>query len=224
MVSVVLAGCSRVVGLAGGFGCGVKCLGSNHIDSVLVYLMMVLWFSRPGRDILKQFQLSTFNQQPWVTVAANIYGMLASHIPTPGFWRGNLPRVTVAANTGVLLITLYPRLPTGPNDNRCHLQVYRHFYVIAIEGRCVQTVDVDTCLPVYVPFEVTIKETHHYAETSFCEVTPCILPECALGDAQGLILEAVKKNEDKMEYSRVLHAIKADVAIVRLPGVGSNSR
>lgn len=23
-----------------------------------------------------------------------------------------------------LLITLYPRLPTGPNDNRCHLQVF----------------------------------------------------------------------------------------------------
>lgn len=23
----------------------------------------------------------------------------------------------------ILLITLYPRLPTGPNDNRCHLQV-----------------------------------------------------------------------------------------------------
>jgi hypothetical protein len=22
-----------------------------------------------------------------------------------------------------LLISLYPRLPTGPNDNRCHLQV-----------------------------------------------------------------------------------------------------
>nr|GEZ83104.1 anaphase-promoting complex subunit 1 isoform X1 [Tanacetum cinerariifolium] len=198
MVSVVLAGCSRVVGLAGGFGCGVKCLGSNHIDSVLVYLMMVLWFSRPGRDILKQFQLSTFNQQPWVTVAANIYVI---------YRRQDFGGVTCL---GLLL------QPT--------LAVYRHFYVIAIEGRCVQTVDVDTCLPVYVPFEVTIKETHHYAETSFCEVTPCILPECALGDAQGLILEAVKKNEDKMEYSRVLHAIKADVAIVRLPGVGSNSR
>ncbi|GJR70988.1 60S ribosomal protein L7a-2-like protein [Tanacetum coccineum] len=141
MVSVVLAGCSRVVGLAGGFGCGVKCLRSNHIDSVLVYLMMVLWFSR---------YIGTF----------------------------------------------------------------------------------------------TIKETQHYAETSFCEVIPCILPECSLlfldvpyaaavknekpwwkagdkndpfnsvvafkGDAQGLILEAVKKNEDKMEYSRILHAIKAN--------------
>ncbi|GJR84537.1 anaphase-promoting complex subunit 1 isoform X1 [Tanacetum coccineum] len=87
---------------------------------------------------------------------------------------------TSNSSIAALLITLYPRLPTGPNDNRCHLQVYRHLYVIATEGRWVQTVDVDTGLPVYAPLEVTIKETQHYAETSFCEVTPCILSERAL--------------------------------------------
>ncbi|XP_068662507.1 anaphase-promoting complex subunit 1 isoform X2 [Aristolochia californica] len=77
----------------------------------------------------------------------------------------------------MLLITLYPRLPTGPNDNRCHLQAFRHLYVLATEPRVVQTVDVDTGLPVYAPLEVTIKETENHSETSFCEVTPCILPE-----------------------------------------------
>ncbi|KAF3336966.1 anaphase-promoting complex subunit 1 [Carex littledalei] len=76
-----------------------------------------------------------------------------------------------------LLITLYPRLPTGPNDNRCHLQAFRHLYVIAAESRWVQTVDVDTGLPVYCPLEVTVNETDFYRETTFCEVTPCILPE-----------------------------------------------
>ncbi|XP_072985105.1 anaphase-promoting complex subunit 1 isoform X1 [Typha latifolia] len=76
-----------------------------------------------------------------------------------------------------LLITLYPRLPTAPNDNRCHLQAFRHLYVLAAESRWVQTADVDTGLPVYCPLEVTIKETEYYAETSYCEVTPCILPQ-----------------------------------------------
>ncbi|KAJ0855851.1 putative anaphase-promoting complex subunit 1 [Helianthus annuus] len=84
------------------------------------------------------------------------------------------------SSIAALLITLYPRLPTGPNDNRCHLQAFRHLYVIATEARWVQTVDVDTGLPVYAPLEITIKETEHYAETSFCEVTPCILPERSL--------------------------------------------
>ncbi|CAM8913570.1 unnamed protein product [Rhodiola kirilowii] len=76
-----------------------------------------------------------------------------------------------------LLITMYPRLPTGPNDNKCHLQAFRHLYVLATEARWIQTVDVDSGLPVYAPLDVTIKETEHYAETSFCEVTPCMLPE-----------------------------------------------
>uniref|UniRef100_A0A803M3V4 Anaphase-promoting complex subunit 1 n=1 Tax=Chenopodium quinoa TaxID=63459 RepID=A0A803M3V4_CHEQI len=76
-----------------------------------------------------------------------------------------------------LLITLYPRFPIGTNDNRCHLQAYRHFYVLATEARWIQTVDVDTGLPVYAPLEITVKETEHNAETSFCEVTPCLLPE-----------------------------------------------
>ncbi|XP_020578138.1 anaphase-promoting complex subunit 1 isoform X2 [Phalaenopsis equestris] len=76
-----------------------------------------------------------------------------------------------------LLIALYPRLPTGPNDNRCHLQAFRHLYVIAAESRWLQTVDVDTGLPVYSSLEVTVLETDQFSETSYSEVTPCILPE-----------------------------------------------
>lgn len=59
-------------------------------------------------------------------------------------------------------------------------QAFRHLYVLATEARWVQTVDVDTGLPVYAPLEVTVRETEHYAETSFCEVSPCILPERAI--------------------------------------------
>lgn len=62
----------------------------------------------------------------------------------------------------------------------CILQAYRHFYVLATEARWIQTVDVDTGLPVYAPLEITVKETEHHAETSFCEITPCLLPERAI--------------------------------------------
>ncbi|KMZ75837.1 hypothetical protein ZOSMA_10G01050 [Zostera marina] len=79
-----------------------------------------------------------------------------------------------------LLITMYPRFPRDPNDNRCHLQAFRHLYVIATESRMLQTIDVDTGLTVYAPLQITTSETQHYAETSFCEITPCILPERAI--------------------------------------------
>lgn len=57
-----------------------------------------------------------------------------------GFFLSFLPQISLAigflflgggmrtfstsnSSIAALLITLYPRLPTGPNDNRCHLQV-----------------------------------------------------------------------------------------------------
>lgn len=67
-------------------------------------------------------------------------------------------------------------------------QAFRHLYVLATEARWLQTVDVDTGLPVYAPLEMTIKETEHYGETSFCEVTPCILPERATVSLTSLFL------------------------------------
>lgn len=32
-----------------------------------------------------------------------------------------------------LLLSVYPIFPQKPNDNNYHLQVYRHFYVLAVE-------------------------------------------------------------------------------------------
>lgn len=43
-----------------------------------------------------------------------------------------------------LLCSLYPVLPSSPNDNRHHLQALRHFYVLAIETRLLQVKDVDS--------------------------------------------------------------------------------
>jgi anaphase-promoting complex subunit 1 len=67
----------------------------------------------------------------------------------------------------------------------CFLQAFRHLYVLATEARWIQTVDVDTGLPVHAPIEVTVRETEHYAESSFCEVTPCLMPERAIVSLNG---------------------------------------
>lgn len=46
-----------------------------------------------------------------------------------------------------LLISVYPVLPTGFNDNRFHLQALRHFYVLAVKENLFNLVDVDTQQP-----------------------------------------------------------------------------
>ncbi|CAM6126514.1 unnamed protein product [Calypogeia fissa] len=91
---------------------------------------------------------------------------------------------TFGTNNGAvaaLLVALYPRFPTAPNDHRCHLQAFRHLYVLATEARCVRTIDVDTGLPVVVPLEMTVKESDFQGEVIVTQDTPCILPErCSL--------------------------------------------
>eukprot|EP00928_Gymnodinium_smaydae_P030278 TRINITY_DN22559_c0_g2_i1.p1 TRINITY_DN22559_c0_g2~~TRINITY_DN22559_c0_g2_i1.p1 ORF type:complete len:703 (-),score=112.61 TRINITY_DN22559_c0_g2_i1:9-2078(-) len=44
----------------------------------------------------------------------------------------------------MLLMAAFPRFPTSLNDNRCHLQAFRHLYVLAARHRCVEAVDADT--------------------------------------------------------------------------------
>ncbi len=46
-----------------------------------------------------------------------------------------------------LICSLYPQFPNASNDNRYHLQAFRHLYVLAAEERCIQVLDVDTHQP-----------------------------------------------------------------------------
>ncbi len=55
-----------------------------------------------------------------------------------------------------LLISLLPRFPATSMDNSCHLQAFRHLYVLAQEPRCVQAVDVDTAQLVYAPIAIEV--------------------------------------------------------------------
>lgn len=53
-----------------------------------------------------------------------------------------------------LLLALYPRLPSTPQDNRCHLQALRHLYVLAAKPRCLTAVDIETRQPVPAPLRL----------------------------------------------------------------------
>ncbi|KAF8397264.1 hypothetical protein HHK36_016174 [Tetracentron sinense] len=187
--------------------------GTLEICLHLVVLSLSVVMAGSGH--LQTFRLLRFLRSRNSADGHASYGIQMAVSLALGFlFLGGGMRTFSTSNSAIaaLLITLYPRLPTGPNDNRCHLQqhiygydyghlmglkvdledflcgmhptypfqAFRHLYVLATEARWMQTVDVDTGLPVYAPLEVTIIETEHYAETSFCEVTPCILPERAV--------------------------------------------
>ncbi|GIM09537.1 hypothetical protein Vretimale_13366 [Volvox reticuliferus] len=63
---------------------------------------------------------------------------------------------TTNSAVAALLVALFPTLPHTPTDNRCHLQVFRHLYVLAARQRCLEAVDIDSQQLVYVPLQLTV--------------------------------------------------------------------
>ena len=71
-----------------------------------------------------------------------------------------------------LICAFYPLFPTDVQDNRVHLQAFRHFWIFAAEARCVIVEDIDTHRPISMPIVLTLRDgsTKHMQ-------APCLLPE-----------------------------------------------
>ena len=67
-----------------------------------------------------------------------------------------------------LLTSLYPFFPTNTTDNRYHMQALRHMYVLALDPRCLEVVDVDTNEVVPAPLVLEMKRGHHTAGGNAC--------------------------------------------------------
>ncbi|CAJ2509632.1 Uu.00g146580.m01.CDS01 [Anthostomella pinea] len=74
-----------------------------------------------------------------------------------------------------LLVAFYPVFPDTVQDNKSHLQAFRHFWVLATDPRCLVTKDVATNVPVSVPISIRLKTS---SASTYNEVrtTPCLLP------------------------------------------------
>ncbi|KAG5408099.1 hypothetical protein IGI04_004418 [Brassica rapa subsp. trilocularis] len=160
---------------ANGFPKGIaKHVDRGTLEMCLYLIVLSLSVVMAGSGDLPIFRLLRFlRSRNSADGHANYGTQMAVSLATGFLFLGGGMRTFSTSNgsLAMLLITLYPRLPSGPNDNRCHLQA---------KARWLQTIDVDSGLPVYAPVEVTVKETELYSETRYCEVTPCILPERAI--------------------------------------------
>ncbi len=79
-----------------------------------------------------------------------------------------------------LVIAFFPRYPLHQTDNRYHLQALRHLYVLAVDYRVVQAVDVDTGQPCLAPVRVEYKggnvERRRGKGPGDRMMAPCLLP------------------------------------------------
>ncbi|KAL2816959.1 hypothetical protein BJX63DRAFT_132423 [Aspergillus granulosus] len=71
-----------------------------------------------------------------------------------------------------LICSMYPIFPTTVLDNKCHLQAFRHLWVLAAEARCLVPRDLDSRRPVLIPINVT-----SFTGDSRMLTAPCLLPD-----------------------------------------------
>ncbi|KAK2792422.1 Anaphase-promoting complex subunit 1 [Onygenales sp. PD_12] len=70
-----------------------------------------------------------------------------------------------------LLCSFYPIFPKTVLDNKCHLQAFRHLWVLAAEPRCLIPRDLDTRRAITIPVSLTLKTGETRVTTA-----PCLLP------------------------------------------------
>lgn len=64
-----------------------------------------------------------------------------------------------SVHTAGLLAAVYPHWPSSPQDNKYHLQAYRHFYALAVVPNLFHAIDIDVTTSEPVSFEVSLGET-----------------------------------------------------------------
>lgn len=84
---------------------------------------------------------------------------LAAHLAIGALFLGSGTVTFSTSNLAIasLLIAFYPLFPSGIQDNRAHLQAFRHFWVFAADSRCLVSKDMATSQPVSVPVIIKLK-------------------------------------------------------------------
>lgn len=80
----------------------------------------------------------------------------------------NTSNLAIAA----LLVAFYPVMPDSVQDNKSHLQAFRHFWVLATDARCLVVKDVASNLPVSIPLALRLVNS----DEEEIRTTPCLLP------------------------------------------------
>ena len=99
---------------------------------------------------------------------------LAAHLAIGALFLGGGTFTFGTSNIAIasLLVAFYPIFPSSVQDNKSHLQAFRHFWVLAAEARCLVTKDIDTNQPVPIPITITLRNGEQSQRQ-----TPCLLPE-----------------------------------------------
>ena len=156
--------------------------GRSTIESCLNVLIISLTMIMAGTGNVEIMRICRYLRSRISQVNVVLYGShMASHIALGLLFLGGC-RYTLSSSPeaiAALICAFFPKYPIHSNDNRYHLQAFRHLYVLATEPRLVLPRDIDTGKLVYA--HLTLKYRKRCAHQSKERLkAPCFLPELNL--------------------------------------------
>lgn len=82
---------------------------------------------------------------------------------------------TSDAAIACMVTAFFPRSAPVSSDNKCFLQALRHFWVLAVEPRCLIARDVDTKEVVYLPVKIKVREGKDVGTSQL--ISPTLIPD-----------------------------------------------
>jgi anaphase-promoting complex subunit 1 len=118
---------------------------------------------------------------------------LAAHLATGALFLGCGTATFGTSDLAIaaLIVSFYPLFPANVQDNRSHLQAFRHFWVLATDPRCLVTKDLATGQPLNIPVLIDLRPSSPSAAAAVASATsisdnrqgvtirrqtPCLLP------------------------------------------------
>lgn len=122
--------------------------GKATIESCLIMVLLSLSLVFAGSGNLKIIRMIRMLRSRIGSTNSHVtYGsQMAIHMAL-GFLFLGAGRFTISKSPqsiAALVCALFPKFPTHSNDNRYHLQAFRHLYVLAIEPRLILPRDIDS--------------------------------------------------------------------------------
>lgn len=152
--------------------------GRSTIEACINILVISLAMIMAGTGNLEVLRICRYLRSR-ISQAYVLYGShMATHMAMGLLFLGGCRYTlnTSPESIAALICAFFPKFPIHSNDNRYHLQAFRHLYVLAVEPRLVIPRDIDTRKTVYVHLRYRLK-----GEAAFAELrAPCFIPELHL--------------------------------------------
>ena len=159
----------------------VEQAGRQTIESCINVLVLSLSTVMVGTGTIEVMRICRYLRSRTNQTNLVLYGShLATHMSLGLLFLGGC-RYTLSTRPeaiAAMICAFFPKFPITSNDNRYHLQAFRHLYVLAAEPRLVIPRDIATGKYVYVNLNLKFKNADNLSQPKQMKLrAPCFLPE-----------------------------------------------